>query len=70
MEELEEELSKCEVVLGELLRMALKLDYMDEIGRRKVFTVVSELLLPVLSSIRPDKPSQRTCLHILSYHQG
>lgn len=41
-EELEEDLSKCEVVLGELLRMALKLDYGDEIGRRKVFTVVSE----------------------------
>ena len=38
---LEEELAKKEVTLGELLRMALKLDYMDEIGRRKVFTVVS-----------------------------
>lgn len=39
---LEEELAKKEVVLGELLRMALKLDYGDEIGRRKVFSVVSE----------------------------
>lgn len=38
---LEEELARREVTLGELLRMALKLDYMDEIGRRKVFTVVS-----------------------------
>ncbi|KAF6764231.1 nuclear condensing complex subunit [Ephemerocybe angulata] len=41
---LEEELAKKEVILGELLRMALKLDYMDEIGRRKVFTVVKEML--------------------------
>ena len=40
-EELEEELAKREIVLGELLRMALKLDYSDEIGRRKVFSVVS-----------------------------
>lgn len=36
-----EEVVKREVILGELLRMAVKLDYMDEIGRRKVFSVVS-----------------------------
>lgn len=41
-EKREEELEKKEVILGELLRMSLKLDFMDEIGRRKVFTVVSE----------------------------
>lgn len=41
VEEIEEEVAKREVILGELLRMALNLDYMDEIGRRKVFTVVS-----------------------------
>ena len=40
-EELEEELAKREIILGELMRMALKLDYSDEIGRRKVFSVVS-----------------------------
>jgi condensin complex subunit 3 len=40
-EALEEELVKREVILGKLLRMALKLDYADEIGRRKVFSVVS-----------------------------
>jgi condensin complex subunit 3 len=40
-EELEEELAKREIILGELLRIALKLDYSDEIGRRKVFSVVS-----------------------------
>jgi condensin complex subunit 3 len=42
VEHREEELAKREVILGELLRMALKLDYMDEIGRRKVFSVVRE----------------------------
>ena len=41
-DELEEELAKREVVMSELLRMTLKLDYADEIGRRKVFSVVSE----------------------------
>jgi condensin complex subunit 3 len=41
-EELEEELAKKEVVMSELLRLALSLDYGDEIGRRKVFSVVSE----------------------------
>lgn len=40
----EEELAKQEVILAELLRMSLKLDYMDEIGRRKVFTVVRKYL--------------------------
>ena len=47
-EELEEELAKREIILGELLRIALKLDYSDEIGRRKVFTVVSPYFLSFL----------------------
>lgn len=38
----EEEIAQREMILGELLMMALKLDYGDEIGRRKVFTVVSK----------------------------
>ncbi len=42
-EDRNEEIAKREVILGELLRMAVKLDYMDEIGRRKVFSVVSRL---------------------------
>ena len=41
-EELEEELAKKEIVMSELLRLALRLDYGDEIGRRKVFSVVSK----------------------------
>ena len=44
-EEMEEELTKREVIMGELLKMVLKLDYGDEIGRRKVFSVVSECFL-------------------------
>jgi len=38
----EENLATTEVVLGELLKIAVKLDYTDEIGRRKMFAVVSE----------------------------
>jgi condensin complex subunit 3 len=40
-----EALAKREIILGELLRMAVKLDYGDEIGRRKVYTVTREFLL-------------------------
>ncbi|KAF7325645.1 hypothetical protein MKEN_00414400 [Mycena kentingensis (nom. inval.)] len=40
----EEELAKREVIIGELLRMAVKLDYGDEIGRRKVYTVTRAML--------------------------
>ncbi|GAV99813.1 condensin subunit cnd3 [Lentinula edodes] len=64
----EEELAKKELILGELLRIALNLDYMDEIGRRKVFSVVKDMLahphlppgliehcLDVLSKILPSE---------------
>jgi len=37
---LEEELGKKEVILNELLKITLNLDYGDEIGRRKLFSVV------------------------------
>lgn len=47
-EEMEEELTKREVIMGELLKMVLKLDYGDEIGRRKVFSVVSACFLDLL----------------------
>ncbi|KAJ7287535.1 nuclear condensing complex subunit [Mycena rebaudengoi] len=43
-DDMEEELAKKEIILGELLRMAVKLDYMDEIGRRKVYTVTRDML--------------------------
>ncbi|KAJ7485781.1 nuclear condensing complex subunit [Mycena latifolia] len=43
-DEVEEELAMREVVLGELLRMAVRLDFMDEIGRRKVYTVTRDVL--------------------------
>ncbi|PFH49330.1 hypothetical protein AMATHDRAFT_76233 [Amanita thiersii Skay4041] len=60
-EKREEELIRREVVLGELLRMAIKLDYMDEIGRRKIFSVVKEMLL------HPDFPAGLIdrCLDVL-----
>ena len=45
-EEEEEEMVKREVVIGNLLKLILCLDYTDEIGRRKVFGVVSEFFLP------------------------
>ncbi|KAJ6451646.1 nuclear condensing complex subunit [Mycena sanguinolenta] len=67
-DDVEEELAKREVVLGELLRMAVKLDYMDEIGRRKVYSVTRDMLahpqlppgliercLDVLKEIMPDE---------------
>jgi condensin complex subunit 3 len=51
VEHREEDLAKREVILAELLRMALKLDYMDEIGRRKVFLVVRKYFEPILAKI-------------------
>lgn len=41
-EEAEEERMDREFVLGELLRLAVDLDYGDEIGRRKMFMLVRE----------------------------
>jgi condensin complex subunit 3 len=41
-EESEEEVMKGEIVLGELLKMAMRLDYGDETGRRQVFSVMSK----------------------------
>ncbi|KAK1232890.1 chromosome condensation complex Condensin, subunit G [Marasmius sp. AFHP31] len=40
----EEELANREMILGELLKTVLKLDYADEIGRRKIFSVAKEML--------------------------
>ena len=44
----EEELMDGEFVIGELLRLAVNLDYADEIGRRKMFQLVrkSSCLVP------------------------
>ncbi|KAF4564848.1 hypothetical protein EYR40_011021 [Pleurotus pulmonarius] len=43
-DEREELMVKTEVILGELLAIAVKLDYADEIGRRKTLTVVRDML--------------------------
>ncbi|CAA7257465.1 unnamed protein product [Cyclocybe aegerita] len=74
-EELEEELAKCEVVMGELLKLALKLDYGDEIGRRKVFSVVKDMLahprLPpglierCLDVLKEIMPSERDLIRLI-----
>ncbi|KAJ4489926.1 nuclear condensing complex subunit [Lentinula aciculospora] len=71
----EEELAKKELILGELLRIALKLDYMDEIGRRKVFSVVKDMLahphLPpgliehCLDALSKILPSERELIRIV-----
>ena len=38
----EEDAANAEFIMGELLRLAIHLDYSDEIGRRKMFGVVRE----------------------------
>ncbi|KAG5636580.1 hypothetical protein H0H81_007551 [Sphagnurus paluster] len=74
-EKREEELAKREVVLGEMLRMALKLDYMDEIGRRKVFSVVRDmvahpelppgLINPCLDVLKEIMPTERELIRVV-----
>jgi len=46
-EKREEDLAGREFILGELLRIAVQLDYADEIGRRKVFVVVREWCISI-----------------------
>lgn len=41
-EDIEEEDENREFVIGEMLRMAVHLDYADEIGRRKMYGLVSK----------------------------
>lgn len=43
-EEDEDELLAAEFVVGEMLRIAARVDYGDEIGRRKMFEIVRECL--------------------------
>ncbi|KAG6889138.1 hypothetical protein C0995_003498 [Termitomyces sp. Mi166 len=74
-EKREEELAKKEVILGELLRMSLKLDFMDEIGRRKVFTVVKDMIAhpelppglinPCLDVLKEILPTERELIRVV-----
>lgn len=41
---IEDELAKAENVLNDLLRIVSNLDFADEIGRKKLFVVISMLL--------------------------
>ncbi|KAI3616327.1 condensin subunit cnd3 [Moniliophthora roreri] len=71
----EEELASKEMILGELLRVSMKLDFMDEIGRRKLFSVVKDTLahphLPpgliekCLDVLRKVVPSERELIRIV-----
>lgn len=51
-EEREEARIEREFVIGEILRLAVNLDYADEIGRRKMFQLVRELLLSFMVQMR------------------
>ncbi|KAK0494637.1 nuclear condensing complex subunit [Armillaria luteobubalina] len=71
----EEDIAKQEAVLSELLQMALKLDYMDELGRRKTFSVVKNMLAhpelppgliePCLDVLKEISPSERELIRVI-----
>jgi condensin complex subunit 3 len=50
----EEERADREFVIGEMLRLAVNLDYADEIGRRKMFGLVREWCDHVVSAASPS----------------
>ncbi|KAG7448853.1 ARM repeat-containing protein [Guyanagaster necrorhizus] len=74
-EQREEDIAKREAILNELLQMALKLDYMDELGRRKVFSVVKNMLAhpelppgliePCLDVLKEISPSERELIRVV-----
>ncbi|KAK0449796.1 nuclear condensing complex subunit [Desarmillaria tabescens] len=74
-EQREEDIAKQEAILSELLQMALKLDYMDELGRRKVFSVVKNMLAhpelppgliePCLDVLKEISPSERELIRVV-----
>lgn len=74
IERREEDLAKQEIVLSELLRMVLKFDYMDEIGRGKVFLVVRDMLAhpelppgliePALDVLTEIMPTERELIRV------
>ena len=45
----EEEMEDAQFVLGELMKIAVNMDYADEIGRRKMFALVREYNRKLLS---------------------
>ncbi|PSR90834.1 hypothetical protein PHLCEN_2v4803 [Hermanssonia centrifuga] len=74
-EEHEEERIEREFVIGEMLRMAVNLDYADEIGRRKMFQLVRDMIsqdiLPeglvsrCLDVMRELSPSERDLIRVV-----
>ncbi|KAK0203511.1 nuclear condensing complex subunit [Desarmillaria ectypa] len=74
-EQREEDIAKQEAILSELLQIALKLDYMDELGRRKIFSVVKNMLAhpelppgliePSLDVLKEISPSERELIRVI-----
>ncbi|KAG7094897.1 hypothetical protein E1B28_005704 [Marasmius oreades] len=58
----EDERDACEVILEEMLKLAVNLDYQDEMGRRKMHTLIAGLLK---EEGLPDKHVAR-CLDVLA----
>ncbi|TCD66080.1 hypothetical protein EIP91_001838 [Steccherinum ochraceum] len=75
LEKLDAELADRVFVLGEVLKIAAKLDYTDEIGRRKVFQVVRDMLAHelfpetlmevCLDVLKETTPSEREIIRIV-----
>lgn len=52
LQEKEDELCEKEAILAEMLKMAVNLDYSDEIGRRVMFPLIREWVVPYPLLIR------------------
>ncbi|KAL5523223.1 YCG1_2 [Sanghuangporus sanghuang] len=71
----EEDAVNAEFVMGELLRLAVHLDYSDEIGRRKMFGVVRNMLAhpvlpeglidPCVGVLQVMSPNERDLIRII-----
>ena len=66
-EDREEQSANVEFVMSELLRLAVHLDYSDEIGRRKMFGVVREYTQNSRKATFKPRLWQEICLHTPSY---
>ncbi|KAH9836048.1 nuclear condensing complex subunit [Rhodofomes roseus] len=75
MERLEDVVSERAFVVSELLRMAALSDFSDEIGRRKAFAVVREMLAhellpesltePCMDVLKASSPSERELIRVI-----
>ncbi|CAL1698800.1 unnamed protein product [Somion occarium] len=75
IDELDAQLIDRVFVLGEVLKIAAKLDYTDEIGRRKMFQVIRDILAhelfpeslmdPCLDILKTTTPSEKEIIRII-----